>query len=145
MSAPVDDLVVFMYLEVHEHMFLSALQFKTWYSLLKGEIEEMEDPSKQEDLLMWDSLLTQNTTILVVKAKALHYARAPGIHHSYPPVNPLCHMSVSDSAIHFWRKGLPGSEILQQVDQMYDRRYQVAMQASYMSLAISFLCHPMKL
>lgn len=45
-----------------------------------------------------------------------HYVRAPGIYHSDPCVERLRHMSFADCAIHFWEKGLPGSEMLEHVD-----------------------------
>lgn len=48
--------------EAHLHMFCSSLQFKTWYALLKGDIEDVADSIQKDDKLMVDGPPTQKNT-----------------------------------------------------------------------------------
>lgn len=97
-------------------MFCFELKFKTWLELIWGEIEDMVDPTVEEDVLMSDDLLTQKTTMFEAQVNTLHLLRVPGIFHSNSWVTRLYHMSLTDWAIHFERKMLPRPRTLQQVD-----------------------------
>lgn len=62
MSVLVDFLSVVMDLGCMGTYFF-ALQFKTWYDLLKREIEDVMDPTRDEDVLMSDEPPNRKTTV----------------------------------------------------------------------------------
>lgn len=78
------------------HLLCSVLQFKTWHGLLKREIGDVVDLSKDEDVLMSNDLPNQKITNCGVQAKALHYLRAPCIHESDLQSRCLFHFYVAD-------------------------------------------------
>lgn len=43
-----------MYLEAHGYIFGSILQFKNLIQAVEGEVEDVVDPFKEEDVLMSD-------------------------------------------------------------------------------------------
>lgn len=111
----VDDMSVVIDLGAHGHILCSALQFKTWYEPLKGEIEDVVDRTNEEDVLMSNRPPTQKRTVFGVQAKALYNVRPPDIYHGDLGETFLYHISVAECTIHFWRK-LPDTEMLQRVD-----------------------------
>lgn len=71
------------YVGVHRHILYYALQLSCWYELLKGEIQYVVDPTKEEDVLMSDDLPSGKNTVLEVEGKQLQYVRSLGICHHY--------------------------------------------------------------
>lgn len=59
-----------------EHMFCSALKCETWYELIVGELEDVEN---EEDAVEDEEAQSQRIALLEVEAKELQYVQAPRI------------------------------------------------------------------
>lgn len=100
MKVLVGVLSIVMDLGVQGHILYPGRQFKTTNELIVGEIEEVVDPTKEEDLLMLDDPGPQMNTMFEVNAKAVHYVRVPRIYQSDPQVKCLYHISFAYCAMH---------------------------------------------
>lgn len=70
-----------MGLGVHVHMFFFAMQIKTWYDLLIGEVDKV---LRLEEVLESKEPAIQKTIVFGVKSKASHYVQGPRINSSHP-------------------------------------------------------------
>lgn len=57
----------------HEHLFLSALELKTWFELV---VSEVEDVVQHEAAVEMEKAGSQTITFLEGEANSLHYLRA---------------------------------------------------------------------
>lgn len=92
----------------HGHLFSSALQFKAWYELLVGRVEEVV----KHEVMKLKEPATQMIAVFEVEAKALHDVQTQGIYSSDPQVKQLQHISVTECVLSFWWKELRASEML---------------------------------
>lgn len=94
---------------------------------------------------MSDDRLTQQPTMLEVKATTHYYVKAPGLYHRDLGVKCQFYILLSTGQCPSgeWRYWAKKCSIA--CTTMLDRRYQLAIQASHMSLATSVDCHLMKL
>lgn len=77
-------------------MFCSALQYRTRSELLVGYVGQEVKP---EEVLKHEEPATQNTTIIEMELKALHYVCTPLIYSSEPQAKGLQHMSFAEYTI----------------------------------------------
>lgn len=63
-------------LGAYGHMFRFATQFKTWYELLVGDVEELVN---HEQFLEFEDRATHTSTVFLVEGKALLYVWAPDL------------------------------------------------------------------
>lgn len=68
----------------HRHMVSFQLHLKTWYELLKGEIADMVDPTNKPGVHISGVPKAQNSTVIAVQAKTIHYVKAFCIYHTDP-------------------------------------------------------------
>lgn len=61
--------------------------------------------------------------LLEVVTKAIYYVSAPDISRSSFLEKHICHVSDPEFAIHFWREGLPGTEVPHQL--IYNARQEI--------------------
>lgn len=66
-------------------------------------MEEKEDELREDN---------GGKRMFVVEPFSLQYARAPGNYHKDPRIKRASHSNVVEGAIHFFRTGLPGSDML---------------------------------
>lgn len=103
--------------------FCSALQSKTWYELLIGEIEDMVESTKREELMMSDDLFTQESTIFKGEAKAFYHVRDPGFYYSDLRRKFLQHIYVAYRAFFFGSRSSQALRCSCVWTIMHDRTY----------------------
>lgn len=86
----------------HGLIFCSSLQFHTWFELLKEYTVCQEDGDSDEDS---QPLRRMKISPFHVEEAMIHFQSSPGHYNRDPAKKSLAHMSVVQTAIHFWKKG----------------------------------------
>ena len=96
----------------HAVVYCSFLQFHQWFKAFSSVTEE----ETEHDAVDPEITKTVEKQVFTIEQKPLTFTRARGNYTSNPAGRRLTHMSMTEIAIHVWRNGLPGQEMLDRVN-----------------------------